>query len=74
MIERTLVLIKPDGIYRNLIGKIISRFEDTGLKIIGMKMIQADEEIAKKHYPLDEEWAKNIFNTSKIVFCVNSLF
>ena len=47
MIEKTLVLIKPDGVSRNLIGKIISRFEDTGLKIIGMKMIQADDEIAK---------------------------
>jgi len=65
MIEKTLVLIKPDGVSRNLIGKIISRFEDTGLKIIGMKMIQADDEIAKRHYPLDEEWAKNVFEKTK---------
>lgn len=48
--ERTLVLIKPDGIIRNLVGKIIMRFEDAGLKIIGMKMVWVDEEFAKKHY------------------------
>ena len=63
--ERTLILIKPDGVVRGLIGKIISRFEDTGLKIIGMKMIHADDEIAKCHYPLDEEWAKNVFDKTR---------
>ena len=51
--EKTLVLIKPDGIIRNLIGKIILRFEDAGLKIVGMKMVWADEEFAKKHYRED---------------------
>ena len=65
MIEKTLVLIKPDAVIRSLIGKIISRFEDTGLKIVGMKMLHADDEIAKRHYPLDEEWAKNIFDKTK---------
>ncbi|MBS3140165.1 nucleoside-diphosphate kinase [Candidatus Woesearchaeota archaeon] len=50
MIERSLVLIKPDGVQRALLGKIISRFEDVGLKIIGMKMMQIDEAFAKKHY------------------------
>jgi len=53
--ERTLVLIKPDGIVRNLIGKIIMRFEDAGLKIIGMKMVWVDEEFARKHYRDDIE-------------------
>lgn len=48
--ERTLVLIKPDGVRRNLIGKIITRFEDAGLKIVGMKMVWADESFARKHY------------------------
>lgn len=48
--ERTLVLIKPDAVVRNLIGKIITRFEEVGLKILGMKMIWTDEELAKKHY------------------------
>ena len=65
MKERTLVLIKPDGVVRNLIGKIITRFEDAGLKIIGMKMFWADEEFAKQHYVLDEEWAKNVFMKTK---------
>ena len=55
MKERTLVLLKPDSVSRGIIGKIISRFEDTGLKITGMKMIHADDKIAKCHYPLDEE-------------------
>jgi nucleoside-diphosphate kinase len=53
--ERTLVLIKPDGIVRNLIGKIITRFEDAGLKIIGMKMVWIDEDFARKHYREDIE-------------------
>ncbi len=65
MIERTLVLIKPDGITRNLVGKIISRFEDTGLKIIAMKMVWVDEDFARKHYILEEEWAKNVFMKTK---------
>ena len=51
--ERTLVLIKPEGVQRALVGKIISRFEDAGLKIIGMKQIWADKEFAGKHYTED---------------------
>ncbi len=50
MIERTLVLIKPDGVQRGLIGRIIQRFEDAGLKIVGMKMVWIDKEHSKKHY------------------------
>ena len=53
MIERTLVLIKPDGIFRGLIGEVIKRFEQRGLKIIGLKMIKIDEDFAKKHYTED---------------------
>ena len=48
--EKTLVLIKPDGIQRGLIGSIISRFERKGLKIAGMKMLQMDGNLAKEHY------------------------
>lgn len=51
--QRTLVLIKPEGVQRHLVGKIISRFEDAGLKIIGMKQIWVDKEFAKKHYTED---------------------
>ena len=65
MIEKTLVLIKPDGVKRNLVGKIVQRFEDAGLKIKAMKMLQATEDLAKNHYFLDESWAKNVFDKTK---------
>jgi len=50
MIEKTLVLIKPDGVQRSLIGQIINRFEKVGLKIIAMKMVWVDKELSKEHY------------------------
>lgn len=65
MKERTLVLIKPDGVKRSISGKIISRFENSGLKIIAMKMIWIDEELAKNHYFLDENWAKEVYKKTK---------
>jgi len=49
-LERTFVAIKPDGVKRSLIGKIITRFENVGLKIVAMKMLHVDTELAKKHY------------------------
>lgn len=52
--ERTLVLVKPDGVQRGLVGEIISRFEKKGLKIIAMKMIRPDETLAKAHYAQPE--------------------
>ena len=64
MIERTLVLIKPDGVKRGLIGQIISRFENLGLKIIGIKMIHPNKEFAKKHYPVTEEWYQKVGTNS----------
>ncbi len=48
--ERTLVLIKPDGVQRGLVGEIISRFERTGLRIVAMKMLQVDAKLAGEHY------------------------
>ncbi len=48
--EQTLVLIKPDGVKRGLIGEIISRLEKAGLKIIGCKMVRADQKLAEEHY------------------------
>lgn len=50
MIEKTLVLIKPDGVQRGLSGRILQRFEDAGLKIVGMKMKWVDREFSRKHY------------------------
>ena len=63
--EKTLVLIKPDAVSRGLIGKIIGRIEDIGLKIIAMKMIWSDNNLAEKHYFLDESWAKNVYDKTK---------
>lgn len=53
MIEKTLVLIKPDGVERGLIGEVIKRFENVGLKIVGMKMSWTDQNFAKKFYTED---------------------
>ena len=50
MIERTLVLLKPDAVKRGLMGRILSRFEDAGFKVVGAKMAWADEKLARKHY------------------------
>ena len=48
--ETTLILIKPDGVQRGLIGEIINRLERKGLKIVGMKLMQASDETANEHY------------------------
>lgn len=53
MIQRTLVLIKPDGVKRLLSGRMMMRFEDAGLKTVGMKMKWVDREFAMKHYTED---------------------
>lgn len=52
--ERTLVLIKPDGVQRQLIGPIITRLEQRGLKIVGLKMVQVSQELARKHYAVHD--------------------
>lgn len=49
-LQRTLVLLKPDAVQRGLIGRIIQRFEDVGIKIVGMKMVLVDERLANEHY------------------------
>ena len=66
--EQALVLLKHDVIQRSLIGKIITRFEDSGLKIIGAKMIWPDESLALKYYPFNEEWALEVFKKTKKVY------
>lgn len=50
MVEKSVVLIKPDGVERNIIGNIISCYEDNGLKVIELKLMKATREIAEKHY------------------------
>jgi nucleoside-diphosphate kinase len=56
--ERTLVVIKPDGVQRTLIGEIIGRFERLGLKLVGIKMLVTTAEFVEKHYTLDPEWRR----------------
>jgi nucleoside-diphosphate kinase len=50
MSERTFVMVKPDGVQRGLIGEIVSRFEDRGLKMVGGKFMQISKELAHDHY------------------------
>lgn len=50
MTERTLVLIKPDGVQRQLVGRIIDRYEERGLKIVGLKLVHVDRALAEAHY------------------------
>lgn len=50
MLQKTLVILKPDAVQRRLIGKIISRFEEKGLQIVGMKFIKMTQELARKNY------------------------
>ena len=59
--ESTLVLIKPDGVNRGIIGKVIERLESTGLKIVGIKLILIDENLASNHY--DEHKDKPFFSS-----------
>lgn len=56
--ERTLVVIKPDGVQRSLIGEIVRRYERIGLKLVGIKMLVPKKEMIEKHYTIDPEWRR----------------
>ncbi|MBI5126200.1 MAG: nucleoside-diphosphate kinase [Candidatus Taylorbacteria bacterium] len=56
--ERSLVIIKPDGIQRSLIGEIIGRYERVGLKLVAIKMLVPTAELVEQHYTLDPEWRR----------------
>lgn len=56
--EKTLVLIKPDGVQRSLVGEIIKRYEKAGLKLVAMKITTPTPEHIEKHYTLDPEWRR----------------
>ncbi|GAB4147834.1 MAG: nucleoside-diphosphate kinase [Candidatus Promineifilaceae bacterium] len=53
--EKTLILVKPDGVQRGLVGSIINRFERRGLKLVGMKFMQMSPELAGKHYEVHKD-------------------
>lgn len=67
-IERTVVIVKPDGVIRGLIGEIIKRIEQRGLKIIALKMVQATSEHIDDHYPKDEGWIERLGEKAKSGF------
>lgn len=60
--ERTVVLVKPDGVKRGLIGEVVRRLEQRGLKIVAMKMVLASKEKARGHYPNTPEWLTGMGN------------
>jgi len=53
--ERTLVLIKPDAVQRLLAGRILARYEDRGLKVVGLKLVHVDRDLAERHYAIHRE-------------------
>lgn len=67
-IERTIVLVKPDGVQRGLIGEVIGRMEKRGLKIIALKMIKPTLEHIDNHYPKDEVWIERLGDKGFKVF------
>ncbi|KMY69233.1 nucleoside diphosphate kinase [Desulfocarbo indianensis] len=77
--ERTLILIKPDALARGLAGTVLSRFEQKGLKIAGMKMIQLDDALLKEHYshladkPFFPTIAEFMSRTPVIALCLEGL-
>ena len=58
--EKTVLIIKPDGVKRGLIGGIISQIEKRGLKIIALELVQATKEQIDEHYPKDEKWIRRL--------------
>ena len=60
MIERSLVLMKPDAVQRGIVGEILARFERSGLKVIGAKLMPVEKELTIKHYKKDKDWHKKI--------------
>jgi nucleoside-diphosphate kinase len=74
--ERTLVIVKPDGVQRGLVGPILSRLEARGLKLVGLKLVQVSQSLAEQHYaehlgkPFYEGLLRYITSAPVIVACV----
>lgn len=73
--QQTLVIIKPDGVQRGLVGKILARFEERGLKIVALKMMQVSRDLAEKHYAVHQgkffyEGLVNYISSSPVVAMV----
>jgi nucleoside-diphosphate kinase len=66
--ERTLVLVKPDGVKRGLVGEVVSRIERRGLKVIAMRMVQVDRAHLEEHFPKELAWVERIGGKSLKTF------
>jgi nucleoside-diphosphate kinase len=63
--ERTLVILKPDAVQRGLVGRLIQRFEDAGLKVVGMKMKQMDSDFTRRHYfDLEDRFGPSVYQAT----------
>src|SRR3989338_1486800 len=60
MVERTLIILKPDAVKRGLIGKVIETFENVGMKLMVAKMLKPSADVIKNHYPGTSEWIKEM--------------
>jgi nucleoside-diphosphate kinase len=54
-LQRTLLLVKPDGVQRQLVGRVLTRFEERGLKLVGLKLVKVDRALAEEHYAVHRE-------------------
>lgn len=54
-LQRTLLLVKPDGVQRQLVGRVLTRFEERGLKLVGLKLVQVDRALAEAHYAVHRD-------------------
>lgn len=71
--ERTLVFLKPDGVQRGLVGEVVRRFENAGLKLIGMKMVRPNRKLLDRHYPTDAGFLMTIGGKTKDAFATYGL-
>lgn len=58
--EKTLLVLKPDAVKRNLVGEIVKRVENMGFEIVAAKLVTASRELGDKHYPATDEWKRNV--------------
>lgn len=68
MIERSLVLMKTDAVQRGVVGEILHRFERASLKMVAVKLTQADERLADKHYPATDKWYQSVGDKTLLDF------
>ncbi len=71
--ERSLVFLKPDGVQRGLVGEVVRRFEQVGLKLIGMKMVWPGRDLLERHYPNDKGFLTTIGGKTKDAFATYGL-